>query len=120
VEYSNQLDPATPAGLVGGQMPSAFGGYDYAKLMRKVHFLEATTSLSQAIIRSFIRTTPCPLSPLFTSPVEDDLWQTWILLAHGNRGTSDGWRNGSRADAPAVHEPSHRLARSWERRSVRS
>ena len=39
MEYANSLDPHTPCGLVGGQSPNAFGGYDYAKLMRKVQFL---------------------------------------------------------------------------------
>ena len=54
VGESNKLDPATPCGIVGGQAPSAFGGYDYARLMRKVQFLESyNLGSSQAIIRSF-------------------------------------------------------------------
>ena len=53
VEYSNQLDPQTPCGIVGGQAPGAFGGYDYAKLMRKIQYIEAyNIGSSQAIIRS--------------------------------------------------------------------
>ncbi len=48
------LDPSTPCGFVGGQSPNAFGGFDYAKLMRKVQFLESyNVGGSQAIIRSF-------------------------------------------------------------------
>jgi len=53
VEYSNSVDPNTPCGWVGGQSPNAFGGYDYAKIMRKVQFLEAyNIGGSQSIIRS--------------------------------------------------------------------
>jgi len=39
VEHSNTLDPETPCGIVGGQAPNAFGGFDYAKLTRKVQFI---------------------------------------------------------------------------------
>ena len=53
VEYANEVDPRTPCGFVGGQAPNAFGGYDYAKVMRKVQFLESyNVGSSQAIKRS--------------------------------------------------------------------
>ncbi len=39
--YANGLDPSVPGGFVGGQAPSAYGGYDYAKLAKKVQFVEA-------------------------------------------------------------------------------
>ena len=92
VEYSNTLDPATPCGLVGGQMPSPFGGYDYARLMRKVQFLEAyNLGSSQAIIRSFNPHNALPiLTTAFHRSSADDIWQTWYYLAHGNRGQI-GW-----------------------------
>jgi hypothetical protein len=54
VAYASSVDPHTPCGFVGGQCPNVFGGYDYAKLMRKVQFPEEYNSgSSQAIIRSF-------------------------------------------------------------------
>jgi len=92
VEFSNSLDPATPCGLVGGQMPSAFGGYDYAKLMRKVQFLESyNLGSSQAIIRSFNPRNALPaVTSLFHKSADDDIWQSWYYLAHGNRGHI-GW-----------------------------
>ena len=92
VEFSNTLDPATPCGIVGGQMPSAFGGYDYAKLMRKVQFIESyNLGSSQAIIRSFNPRNALPaVTTLFHKSSEDDIWQTWYYLAHGNRGHI-GW-----------------------------
>jgi hypothetical protein len=92
VEYANSIDPQTPCGFVGGQSPSAFGGYDYAKVMRKIQFIEAyNIGSSQAIIRSF---NPHGAIPAVTSQFhrssEDDIWQTWYYLGHGNRGFI-GW-----------------------------
>ncbi len=92
VEYSNKLDPATPCGFVGGQAPSPFGGYDYAKLMRKVQFIESyNLGSSQAIIRSFNPHNALPaVTSSFHQSAEDDIWQVWYYLAHGNRGHI-GW-----------------------------
>ena len=92
VEYSNQLDPATPCGIVGGQAPSPFGGYDYAKLMRKVQFIESyNLGSSQAIIRSFNPRNALPaVMTSFHQSSDDDIWQTWYYLAHGTRGHI-GW-----------------------------
>jgi hypothetical protein len=99
VEFANTLDPATPCGIVGGQMPSAFGGYDYAKLMRKVQFIESyNLGSSQAIIRSFNPRNALPaVTTLFHQSAADDIWQTWYYLAHGNRGHIgwvEGWFDG--------------------------
>ena len=99
VEYANKLDPATPCGFVGGQAPSAFGGYDYAKLMRKVQFIESyNLGSSQAIIRSFNPRNALPaVTSLFHRSVDDTIWQTWYYLAHGNRGHIgwvEGWFDG--------------------------
>ena len=99
VEFANNLDPATPCGFVGGQAPSAFGGYDYAKLMRKVQFIESyNLGSSQAIIRSFNPRNALPaVTSLFHRSVDDTIWQTWYYLAHGNRGHIgwvEGWFDG--------------------------
>ncbi|MFI5380497.1 MAG: beta-galactosidase trimerization domain-containing protein [Tepidisphaerales bacterium] len=92
VEYSNSVDPRTPCGYVGGQCPNAFGGYDYAKLMRKIQFLEAyNIGSAQAIARSFNPGNAMPLvTTYFHRSVDDGVWQTWYYLAHGNRGMI-GW-----------------------------
>ena len=92
VEYANTLDPATPCGFVGGQCPNAFGGYDYAKIMRKIQFIEAyNLASSQAIVRSFNPHNAIPtVTSHFHKSVDDDLWQAWYYLAHGNRGFI-GW-----------------------------
>jgi hypothetical protein len=92
VEFSNQLDPETPCGWVGGQAPNAFGGYDYAKLMRKVQFIESyNIGGSQSIIRSFNPHNAIPaVTSHFHRATPDTIWQTWYYLAHGNRGHI-GW-----------------------------
>jgi len=92
VHYSNTLDPATPCGFVGGQTPNAFGGYDYAKIMRKVQFIEAyNIGGSQSIVRSFNPHNAIPaVTTHFHQSVDDTVWQLWYYLAHGNRGFI-GW-----------------------------
>ena len=92
VEYANTVDPATPCGIVGGQAPNAFGGYDYAKLMRKLQYIEAyNLGSSQAIIRSFNPHNAIPaVTSHFHQSADDDIWQVWYYLAHGNRGHI-GW-----------------------------
>ena len=83
VEYSNSVDPRTPCGWVGCESPNAFGGYDYAKIMRKVQFLEAyNIGGSQSIIRSFNPHNAIPaVTSHFHQAVPDTIWQTWYYLA---------------------------------------
>ncbi|MFK5923223.1 MAG: beta-galactosidase trimerization domain-containing protein [Verrucomicrobiota bacterium] len=92
VAYSNSIDPATPCGFVGGQSPSAMGGYDYARLMRKIQFIEAyNIGSSQAVIRSFNPHNALPtVTTHFHRSVNDTIWQAWYYLAQGNRGHI-GW-----------------------------
>ena len=95
VEVSNKADPDTPCGFVGGQSPNLFGGYDYAKLMKKVQFIEAyNLGSSQAVIRSFNPKNSMPqVTTHFHSDERgtvNDIWQMWYYLAHGNRGMI-GW-----------------------------
>lgn len=95
VEYGNSIDPATPVGFVGGQSPNAFGGFDYARLMRKIQFIEAyNIGSSQAVIRSFNPGNAIPaVTTHFHRDVADTVWQSWYYLAHGNKGFI-GWVQG--------------------------
>ncbi|PCJ62295.1 MAG: beta-galactosidase [Planctomycetota bacterium] len=92
VEYTNTIDPATPTGFVGAQSPNTFGGYDYAKLMRKVQFLEAYgLDDTQSVARSFNPGNAIPVvSTHFHKKIPDTIWQTWYSTAHGNKGHI-GW-----------------------------
>ena len=88
VAYANSVDGETPCGYVGGQCPNAFGGYDYAKLMRKVQFLEAYDMAgAQAIVRSLNPSNALPsVTTFFYKNMADAEWQVWYYLAQGNRG----------------------------------
>ena len=103
VQCANRADPATPCGFVGGQSPNLWGGYDYAKLMKKIQFIEAyDVGSAQAIIRSF---SPHNALPQVTTHFHNDergtlndIWQSWYYFAHGNRGMIgwvEGWFEGT-------------------------
>lgn len=104
VECANRADPVTPCGFVGGQAPSTWGGYDYAKLTKKIQFIEAyDLGSSQAIVRSFNPDNAMPqVTSHFHTPsrsVAWDVWQSWYYFAHGNRGMIgwvQGWFDGSK------------------------
>lgn len=95
VEHANRIDPTTPCGFVGGQSPSIWGGYDYAKLSKKIQFIEAyDLGSAQEILRSF---NPGNAWPQVTTHfhndklgTDNDIWQSWYYFAHGNRGMI-GW-----------------------------
>ncbi|MHC4956805.1 MAG: beta-galactosidase trimerization domain-containing protein [Planctomycetota bacterium] len=84
VETANAVDRATPTGFVGGQSPSLWGGYDYAKLTKKTQFLEVyDIGSAPEIVRSL---TDAPLvSTHFRKPGRD-AWFAWKHFAHGQRG----------------------------------
>jgi len=91
VDHCNALDAKTPCGFVGGQNPSLWGGYDYAKLCRKTQFLEVyDMGSAPEIVRSL-----APRTPLVSTHFHDerpglDAWKAWHRFAHGQRGMI-GW-----------------------------
>jgi hypothetical protein len=101
VEHCQREDPSTPCGFVGGQGPGAWGGYDWAKLARKVRFVEAyDLGSAQEVLRSL-----APDIPRVTTHFHDDRrgaandsWLAWRYFAHGNRGMI-GWVDESWFDA---------------------
>jgi Beta-galactosidase trimerisation domain len=91
VERCNREDPATPCGIVGGQGPSLWGGYDLAKIAKKLQFIEASDlGSSQEILRSFDRANVIPRVTTHFHDAErgenQNPWRAWHYLAHGNRG----------------------------------
>ncbi len=105
VERCNREDPETPCGIVGAQGPGLWGGFDYAKLARKVQFIEAyDLGSSHEILRSFDRDNRVPR---VTTHFHDerrgpgnDSWLAWHYLAHGDRGmigwADESWFDGGR------------------------
>ena len=97
VTHANAIDGLTPTGIVGGQCPSPYGGYNYAKLKRKVQFLEAYDfGCSAEIARSLNPGNVIPVVKTgFGDPLDPhSIWFYWYYLAHGDRGLiswADGW-----------------------------
>ena len=95
VERCHEEDPETPCGIVGAQGPGLWGGFDYAKLAKKVQFIEAyDLGSSHEILRSFDRGNQVPR---VTTHFHDDrlgagndTWLAWHYFAHGDRGMI-GW-----------------------------
>jgi hypothetical protein len=89
VAHANEIDPQTPVGVVGGQCPAPYGGYDYAKLMRKIQFLEPyDLGAAAEIARSLGPANVIPLVKTgFGDPLDpQNVWLRWHHLAHGDRG----------------------------------
>ncbi len=88
--YTNRLDPATPAGFVGGQQPAPYGGYDYAKLARSVQWMEAyDIGGTCEVLRSlwaWPERRPYVQTWFSTGEAPRDAWFLWYYLLHGCRG----------------------------------
>lgn len=88
-KVANELDPAHPAGFVGGQAPAAYGGYDYGRLAEAVQFMEAyDIGATNEILRSLFGPARKPHVQTFFSWKDPilDRWFLWYYFAHGNRG----------------------------------
>jgi len=87
--YANSLDPATPAGFVGGQQAAPYGGYDYSKVCKAIQWIESyDIGGSCEILRSLWRKDRRPYVQTWfsTADAKRDAWFLWYYLLHGNRG----------------------------------
>jgi Beta-galactosidase trimerisation domain len=84
-EAARSVDLVAIAGLVGCQMPSAFGGYDYWLLSRAVDVAEPyNIGNNREIWRSF-----APHKPALTTGFGADaqeVWRLWYQALHGDLG----------------------------------
>lgn len=89
-EHCRELDPGRPVGFVGGQAPSAFGGYDWSLLVPAVSFLETyDIGSAREIVRSLDRAGIPIVSTFFpTAPGEEwkNVYKLFYLFAHGDDG----------------------------------
>ncbi len=88
---AHDLDPQTPVGIEGTQMPSAFGGYDLGRLAQVLDWVEPyDIANAREIFGSFM-----PGKPLLTTVFESDALQAgrrlWHLLLAGDRGCIIWW-----------------------------
>ncbi|NOX32925.1 MAG: hypothetical protein GXP56_04205 [Deltaproteobacteria bacterium] len=97
VHYANTIDPDTPAGFVGGQGPSVWGGYDYGMLSRAAQWMEAyDVHASNEILRSFWKNPKkIRMQTFFSSGNRKiDSWFLWYYMLHGNQAViawPEGW-----------------------------
>jgi hypothetical protein len=79
------VDRSAIGGLVGGQAPSAFGGYDYWLLSKTIDVIEPyNIGVNREIWRSF-----APHKPAVTTGFGADaneIWRLWYQALHGDRG----------------------------------
>jgi len=105
VRYCAGLDPGRPAGFVGGQAPSAFGGYDWSLLVPEVTFLETyDIGSARSIVRSLDRRSIPIVSTYFPTAAGDEwknVYKAFSLFAHGDDGAILYSANDAFADADA-------------------
>ncbi|MFB3883217.1 MAG: beta-galactosidase [Armatimonadota bacterium] len=85
-EWVREVDPKTPVGLEGLQMPATFGGYDLWRLSQALDWIEPyDIGESHAIFRSFM-----PGAPIYATLFEHDpnaaSRRLWHLLLNGDHG----------------------------------
>jgi hypothetical protein len=126
---AHEIDPQTPIGIEGTQMPSAFGGYDLWRLSRALDWVEPyDIGSAREIFGSFMANAPF-MTTVFEKTTESARRRLWHLLLEGDRGClvwwSDDcidWKNPdyaltdkAKALAPVLKELSSPLARYYLR-----
>ncbi len=128
-QAAQAIDPATPVGIEGTQMPSAFGGYDLARLAGVLDWVEPyDIGNAHDIFASFM-----PGRALLTTVFEHETAparrRLWHLLLRGDRGCLVWWSEDcigwdrpdyaltakARALAPVLREMTGPLARLFLR-----
>lgn len=88
---SHAVDPHTPVGIEGTQMPNAFGGYDLWKLSQVLDWVEPyDIGNSREIYASFMQGKPV-LTTVFESDGKSAQRRLWHLLLEGDKGCLIWW-----------------------------
>jgi hypothetical protein len=90
-QAAHKIDPQTPVGIEGTQMPSAFGGYDLWRLSRVLDWVEAyDIGNAREIFGSFMPGQRI-LTTVFESDADHAQRRLWHLLLEGDRGCIVWW-----------------------------
>jgi hypothetical protein len=85
--FIRELDPDTPVGIEGTQMPSAWGGYDLWQLSKVIDWIEPyDIACSRKIFRSFLPSYAPVLGTVFGNDFNRIKRKLWWLLLNGDRG----------------------------------
>jgi hypothetical protein len=83
---AHAADPATPVGIEGTQMPSAFGGYDLWRLAQALDWIEPyDIGNAREILGSFMEN-KLIMTTVFESDTAAARRRLWHLLLEGDRG----------------------------------
>jgi hypothetical protein len=86
-DWVRELDPKTPVGIEGTQMPAAFGGYDLWRLSQVLDWVEAyDAGGAHAVWRSFLPSGTPILATVFEHDANQASRRLWHLLLNGDRG----------------------------------
>jgi hypothetical protein len=124
-QAAHEVDPHTPVGIEGTQMPHAFGGYDLERLAHALDWIEPyDIGNTREILGSFMPGKTI-LTTVFENQTNPARRRLWHLLLEGDQGciiwwSEDclGWQNNdwnltpkARALAPVLKELTGPLAR---------
>jgi hypothetical protein len=88
---AHAIDPHTPVGIEGTQMPHAFGGYDLWRLSQALDWVEPyDIGNARAIFGSFMPGKPI-LTTVFETETRAARRRLWHLLLEGDRGCIVWW-----------------------------
>jgi len=90
-QVAHDVDPQTPVGIEGTQMPNAFGGYDLWKLSHVLDWVEPyDIGNARQIFGSFMPGRPI-ITTVFETDTEHARRRLWHLLLEGDRGCIVWW-----------------------------
>ena len=88
---AHEIDPRTPVGIEGTQMPHAFGGYDLWRLAQVLDWVEPyDVACARTILGSFMPGKPM-LTTVGESTANPARRRLWHLLLEGDRGCIIWW-----------------------------
>lgn len=81
------VDPGSPVGYSGTQMPSAWGGFDFWKIGNTIGWIEHyDCNGSRELIRSFLPLRYPAIAAIGYDTVDSNLGKLWYLVLHGDSG----------------------------------
>ena len=90
-QAAREVDPRTPVGIEGTQMPHAFGGYDLWRLSQALDWVEPyDIGCAREVFGSFMPGKPI-LTTVFESAAKPARRRLWHLLLEGDRGCLVWW-----------------------------
>lgn len=90
-QAARKVDPRTPVGIEGTQMPHAFGGYDLQRLAKVLDWVEPyDIGNAREVFGSFMPDKPI-LTTVFEKETNAARRRLWHLLLEGDRGCIVWW-----------------------------